>query len=103
MLVVKKMGDWVTHISRSVTARLMMNMLAGVRRLRLLRAQKPRSRFDPVVHQQGVCTFSFLFSSHRASPWSSLAPPTGGTLSHTVLERTAPAGKITEWAWPRAG
>ena len=36
MLVVKKMGVCVTHISRSVIARLMMNMLAGVRRLRLL-------------------------------------------------------------------
>lgn len=36
MLVVKKMGVCVTHISRSVTARLMMKMLAGVRRLRLL-------------------------------------------------------------------
>lgn len=39
MLVVKKMGVCVTHISRSVTARLMMKMLAGVRRLRLLRSR----------------------------------------------------------------
>lgn len=39
MLVVKKIGVCVTHISRSVTARLMMNMLAGVRRLRLLQSK----------------------------------------------------------------
>lgn len=36
MLVVKNTGVCVTHISRSATARLMMKMLAGVRRLRLL-------------------------------------------------------------------
>lgn len=40
MLVVKKIGVCVTHISRSVRARLMMNMLAGVRRLRLLQSKK---------------------------------------------------------------
>lgn len=39
MLVMKKMGVCVTHISRSVTARLMMKMLAGVRRLRLLQSK----------------------------------------------------------------
>lgn len=44
MLVVKKMGDWVTHISRSVIARLMMNMLAGVRRLRLLQHRATPNR-----------------------------------------------------------
>lgn len=42
MLVVKKMGVCVTHISRSVTARLMMKMLAGVRRLRLLQSKKKK-------------------------------------------------------------
>lgn len=36
MLVMKKMGVWVTHMSKSVTARLMMKMLDGVRKLRLL-------------------------------------------------------------------
>lgn len=36
MLVVKKVGVWVTHIRKSVTARLMINMLAGVLKLLLL-------------------------------------------------------------------
>lgn len=92
MLVVKKMGDWVTHISRSVTARLMMNMLAGVRRLRLLRAQKQRSRFVPVVPQQGVYTFSpfSFFFSHTVPPLELSGAPHGRhTASHCAREDSA--------------
>lgn len=36
MLVTKKMGVWVKHMKKSVTARLMMKILDGVRKLRLL-------------------------------------------------------------------
>lgn len=36
MLVVKKMGAWVAHMRKSVMARFIINMLAGVLRVRLL-------------------------------------------------------------------
>jgi len=36
MLVVKKMGAWVTHMRKSVRARFIINKLAGVLRVRLL-------------------------------------------------------------------
>lgn len=52
MLVVKKMGVCVTHISRSVMARLMMKMLAGVRRLRLLQSKKKINHRIPLTSQQ---------------------------------------------------
>lgn len=39
MLVMKKTGVWVRHMRKSVTARLMIKMLDGVRKLLLLHAQ----------------------------------------------------------------
>ena len=64
MLVVKNMGAWVTHISRSVMARLIMNMFAGVRRDLLLYAHKHTNAHTHARKGTGEIPIKWSFFCH---------------------------------------